>query len=189
MSLKCERAVLQDMHEFYDFINIARAERVASYLEIGSKHGGTLWYMGNTLPKGSRLVAVDLPQGDGSFKNSKPNLKECAAELKKRGYDMHLFIGDSRDATIIEAVKNLAPFDLCFIDANHTEPYVRADWANYGPLARLVAFHDIADDLERPADKLPIEVRKVWAELKADHKHREISRCAHQNGIGVLWNR
>jgi predicted O-methyltransferase YrrM len=137
--MKCETNLLQDLGEFTDFLKLIREEKVGSYLEIGSKHGGSLWRVANELPKGSRIVSVDLPHGDGSFKDSEPNLKQCVNVLINRGYDAYLFLADSTDALTVEAVRRLAPFDLCFIDGYHTEEFVRADWMNYGPMARLVA--------------------------------------------------
>lgn len=190
MSFKFERRVLQDRGELNRFIDIAMAENVRSYLEIGSKYGGSLWHIANALPKGSRVVAVDLPHGDFSFKEALPYLKECVAELCKRGYKAELIIGDSTDPDVIARVQSFAPFDLCLIDANHTEPFVRADWANYGPLARIVAFHDIGW-IPRPMKpgKMPIDVPPVWDEIKQNFRHQEIkvSSVPGENGIGVLW--
>lgn len=186
MPLKCETNYLQNPTEWQRFMRFAQKEQVTSYLEIGSKHGGTVWRMANNLPAGSRVVSVDLPHGDGSFKHSQPNLEACIAELKKRKYDAHLFLGDSTDALIIAQVRNLSPYDLVFIDANHTEPYVWQDWKNYGPMARMVAFHDIAW-VARDYKKLPIEVRNVWDQIKQAYEHVEIKLCPRDNGIGILW--
>jgi predicted O-methyltransferase YrrM len=190
MPLKCETNLLQDLGEFNKFLELVKKLGVRSYLEIGSKHGGSWWRISNALPKGSRVVSVDLPHGDGSFKVTEPSLKACHEELKRRGYDAHLFLTDSTNRATIEAVHKLGPFDLVFIDANHTEPYVRQDWANYGPLGNVVAFHDIAwkflahkDDIKR----LPIHVPEVWAEIKRGYEHIEIKHCVAANGIGVLW--
>ena len=190
MNNKFERVALQDPAELATFINLLKRENVKSYLEIGSKFGGSLWQIANkVLPKGSRIVAVDLPHGDTSFKESQPHLEACVKHLQK-DYDAHLFLGDSTDQLIVGSVSQLGPFDACLIDANHTEPYVRADWANYGPMARIVAFHDIGWKLEdRSSKKMPIEVPKVWAEIKDQFKHEEIKLChtKRDNGFGVLW--
>jgi cephalosporin hydroxylase len=189
MNNKYERVALQHPSELATFIRLLRNEKIKSYLEIGSKFGGSLWQIVNgALPKGSRVVSVDLPHGDSSFKESQPHLEECVKRLRKSGYDAHLFIGNSTDPIIIEKVRALSPFDACLIDANHTELFVRADWANYGPMARLVAFHDIGWKLEdRSTKKMPIHVPIVWAELKSQFRHVEISQCPRDNGFGVLW--
>lgn len=188
---KYETKFLQDPREFEDFLKLIRLHGVRSYLEIGSKNGGSLWRVATKAmsPK-SKVVSVDLPFGDRSFKESVPHLEACIEELKHLGYESHLFLADSTDEKTVQAVRALSPFDLCLIDANHTEPYVRKDWANYGPMAKMVAFHDIGW-IARPPDenskKLPIEVPKVWGELKRQFKHVEIKYCARDNGIGVLW--
>lgn len=185
---KHRTAYLQDLGELEKFISLLREEGVRSFLEIGSKFGGSLWRIATSLPTGSRVVSVDLPQGDGSFKATRPHLEACVAELKNTfGYDVHAFYGDSTSDHIVASVRDLGPYDACFIDANHTEPYVRKDWANYGPMCRMVAFHDVGW-IERVAPgKKPIEVPKVWNEIKRDFRHTEIRMCPRDNGIGVLW--
>lgn len=186
--MKYENAVLQNTIELARFIEILKREGVGSYLEIGSKHGGSLWRVANSLPGGSRVVAVDLPHGDTSFKESQPHLEACVAELKTRGYDAHLFLGDSTDAGIVEKVKAFAPFDAVLVDANHTLPYVTKDWENYGPLCRIVAFHDIGwKDRPEPSKKMPIQVPQLWNEIKNKYRHEEINLDPRDNGIGILW--
>jgi Methyltransferase domain len=190
MSMKCERQMLQDPAELQQFINILKQENVRSYLEIGSKHGGSLWRIALSLPKGSRIVTVDLPHGDGSFKDSEPNLKQCCVALMRKGYDVHTVLGNSIEPQTVEKVRALGPFDACFIDANHTEPFVRKDWANYGPMARIVAFHDIGWIAEeRITKKFPIDVPRIWAEIKQPYRWQEfkLHHTGRDNGIGVLW--
>jgi cephalosporin hydroxylase len=189
MNNKYERVALQDRGELGSFVGLLMKEKVKSYLEIGSKFGGSLWTIATSLPKGSRIVSVDLPHGDTSFKENLPHLQDCVARLRKMGYDSHLFVGDSTNPEIVAKVKELSPFDVCLIDANHTEPFVRKDWANYGPMCRMVAFHDISWKLEdRSTKKMPIDVPIVWAELKQQYpKHVEYKYNRRDNGIGVLW--
>lgn len=178
-------AVQQHDGELGRFIDVLKRENVRSYLEIGSKFGGSLWRIANALPKGSRVVAVDLPWGN---RESLPHLEACVAELQRNGYVAELIIGDSTSDDVIERVRASAPFDACLIDANHTEPYVRKDWANYGPMCRIVAFHDIGwVPRPQPGNKLPIDVPVVWNEIKAQHPSHEIRLCPRDNGIGVLW--
>ena len=189
MSEKYERMVLQNQAEILGFVNLLVREKVRSYLEIGSKFGGSLWQVGQQLPKGSRLVSIDLPHGDKSFKEALPHLKACVERLRGMKREAHLHLGDSTAPEAIAFAEALGPFDCVFIDANHTEPYVREDWKNYGPMGRMVAFHDIGW-IEPPGfspHKLKIDVPKVWAELKAAHRHTEFKFQHGHNGIGVLW--
>ncbi len=185
---KYETFVLQNQREHAWFVDILKRENVRSYLEVGSKFGGSLWRVANALPKGSKIVSVDLPWGDKSFKESQEPLEHCIAELRRRGYDAHVIIGDSTDPKIIERAKALSPFDACFIDANHTIAYCTKDWENYGPLARIVGFHDIGW-VARPdnSKKMPIEVPQLWAEIKKGYRTDEIRLDPRDNGIGVLW--
>lgn len=193
--MKYQTAYLQNVAELQTFIALLKQESVRSYLEIGCKFGGSLWMIANALPTGSRVVGVDLPHGDTSFKESEPHLIACGKELKRKGYDARIIIGDSTDRAVIEQVRALGPYDAIFIDANHTLPYVNKDWANYGGLGKLVAFHDI--NFYRPGGmkpgKKPIEVPQVWQALKQHYRHMEIikgvtdANASRDNGIGVLW--
>jgi len=176
------REPLQDKAELAEFITFVRDENVRMYLEIGSKFGGSLWAIGNAMPRGSLIVAIDI--------EAKPELRATIEQLKGRGYNAKLIVGNSTDQSVVEVARAYAPYDLCLIDANHTEPFVRCDWKNYGPMARIVAFHDIGwiEGERRPAWK--IDVPKVWNEIKLGFHHREIKLChtKRDNGIGILWH-
>jgi methyltransferase family protein len=180
-------AVAQDREELDWFINLLRGENVGSYLEIGSKFGGSLWHIANSLPPGARVVSVDLPAGFGGSPDGLANLKVCIAELKRLRYDAHLILGNSTDKKIIAQVAQLGPFDAIFIDADHGLAGVTADWRNYGPMARIVGFHDIG--WRRPPDwrGYRIDVPILWDQLKRRHRHQEIMRKKKDDGIGVLW--
>lgn len=170
--------------EFGQFVQILKDENVRSYLEIGSQYGGSLWRAARALPKGSRVVSVDLPWD----RNTHPHLMACVEALLAEGYDAHSIIGDSRSETVVELVRELGPFDAAFIDANHTLPYVISDWQNYGPMARIVAFHDIAWDRPVREGRLPIEVAKLWRHIRAIASPTvEIVANGSEKGIGIVW--
>lgn len=170
----------QDMAELAAFVQLVKAENVCSYLEIGSLFGGTLWHVAQAMPKGSLVVSVDRPKPKYQ---SEPCLLQCVADLQAEGYDVHSILGDSMDKGVIKAARKRAPFDLCLIDGNHAESYVRSDWANYGEMARIVAFHDIGWTKNNK-----LQVAKVWNELKSKYRHQEIKLSPeHGNGLGVLW--
>lgn len=171
---------LQLDSELDAFIGILQAEGVTSFLEIGSKFGGLLWRVGNALPKGSRIVSVDLGVNG-------PSLPDCIKALRMSGYDSHLIVGDSTGLNAIEAAQKLGPYDAVFIDGNHKMAYVRADWANYGPMARkIVAFHDIGWR-RRDGGNKAIIVPEFWDSIKAGYRHQDIIHQLGDNGIGVIW--
>ena len=179
-----------ELAEFLEFIGSIKPK---SYCEIGCKFGGLLWAVAQQMPKGSRLVAVDKPNGPWGRTDSELSLQQCVGELKRLGHDAHLIIGDSTAREVVERVAKLAPFDVVFIDANHTEPFVRKDFASYGQLARHCCFHDIGWNNPTPPGRMAIEVPKVWREIKETYggtaTFTEIRHDHGHNGIGILrWN-
>lgn len=187
MNTSYETEIAQNEAEFAWFLDLLHQEGVASYLEIGSRYGGSLWRVAYALPPGSRIVAVDFPSSMGGRSDTRESLSACIAALQADGYDARAIFGDSTDPVIIEQVRALAPFDLCFIDANHTLPFVNADWTNYGPLARMVAFHDIQWQRKDDWHGKRIDVPILWADLRKQYRHAEIALEKKNNGIGVLW--
>jgi cephalosporin hydroxylase len=178
---------LQHPQELEELVQFFQIENIKSYLEIGCKYGGSLWRIASGLPAETKIVAVNLPAGDQT-----PSLKECINELRKRGHDATLILGDSTHTSIVDQVKQHAPFDACLIDANHTLPYVRRDWENYGPMARIVCFHDIGFFRPdgHPQKNLPvynIQVPIFWKEIKDQYRHQEIRHDKQDNGVGILW--
>lgn len=178
-----ETKIAQVDEEIDAFIDLLKTESVLSYLEVGSQYGGSLWKVGQSLPKGSRIVSVDYPHPDHGTATS---LHQCIDALSK-DYDAKVLLGDSTHTDIVRKVIALGPFDCVFIDANHSLPYVTKDWENYGPLARIVAFHDIVWDKPVRPGRVPIEVKKLWDEIKGNYRHQEIVAPDSHKGIGVLW--
>ena len=185
-----ENAILQHPQEAAEFMTFIKDKNVRSYLEIGSYYGGSLWHFVRAMPKGSRAVAVDWPNADGNRHQPLPQLQTCVNKLKGLGYDIHLYLGDSAAKPIVEKVNAHAPFDLVFIDGNHSAPYVMRDFTNYGRLAPIVCFHDISWTEKGPPTKMPCHVSQVWRELKETYKDdahfTEIVHGDNVYGIGIM---
>lgn len=181
--------MLQVDAEIDGLADIFANEGVKSVLEVGSKFGGSLARIASRLPEGSRIVSVDLPKGTKAWTQSEAELTALIAKLRMQGHDTHLIWGDSTSPAIIEQVRALGPFDAVFIDANHTLPYVEKDWANYGPMARIIAFHDIGWRRGPDWEGCRIDVPEFWERVKQDYRHQELKLCptGKNNGIGVLW--
>lgn len=173
---------LQHPQEFAEFVNILVRENVRSYLEIGSKFGGSLWLVASALPRGSLIVSVDLPGPVGSS----DALRHIAHRIRKQlGMRVELILGDSHDASTVSRVRSLSPFDAVFIDGDHSMAGVEKDWCDYGHMAKVVAFHDISWKRVTGGDR--IEVPKLWALIKDKYRHHEIRMDRKNNGIGILW--
>lgn len=183
--------VAQDQSEFSQFCQLMIAEKASSYLEIGSWKGGSLALAARAMPGRSRIVSVDH---SGHVK-----LERTLQELKRGKYETHLILGDSMDEKIIARARVLGPYDVVFIDANHSMKYVTSDWENYGQMGKLIGFHDIARDMPPCPERgwEACEVHSFWKQLdKSKYKHMEIiseaSLARTDNkavyGIGVIWN-
>lgn len=183
-----EKPLNQHPEELATFVKLLRRENVRSYLEIGSKWGNSLWNVGQALEVPSLLVCVDMPRGTKDWSETQASLQMCASYLQQMGHRVVLLWGNSQDEAVVKQVKLFGRFDAVLIDADHRLPGVTRDWENYGPLARLVCFHDISAKVPMPPGKTPIDVPLLWGQLKKAHKHIEIRRDPHKaNGIGVLW--
>lgn len=172
--------------EIDSLVATLKAEGVKAYLEIGARHGDTFHMVMTSLPKGSRGIAVDLPGGSWGKSSSKQHLERVVIDLRHRGYDVRCLFGDSTDPAVIAKIKAQAPFDAALIDGDHRYEGVKADWLAYGPMARIVAFHDIAGEGQAWRD-LQVQVPRLWNEIRAEHRHAEYVAEGSAMGIGVLW--
>lgn len=181
--------LLQVEEEIDRFIDILQRENVRSFLEIGSKFGESLKRVALAMPRDSRIVAVDMPGGTRAWRESEKALTNTISELRGKGYDARVIWGDSTAPDVIERVRAIGPYDAIFIDANHTLPYVTKDWGNYGPMGRIVAFHDIAWRRAPEWKGISIDVPEFWDSIKDNYRHDEIRACptGKNNGIGVIW--
>ncbi len=159
-----------------------------SFLEIGSRHGDTLFELAMLVPSLTRFMAVDLPGGRWGRRGSERNLDRAAWILERMGKQAEVLYGRSLDEAIVARAKAAAPWDFVLIDADHTYQGVKSDWQVYGPLAgKAVAFHDIVGEGKRNITGLKIEVPRLWRELKAEGRAvREFIDPPARMGIGVV---
>jgi len=167
----------QTPFELDTLLTLVRAHKPDRVLEIGTWHGGTLWHW---LQEADVVVSVD----DTMFEAD--DWRQWAAEASA---ELHLLQGFSYDQAIVEQARALAPYDLLFIDAEHTEEAVRTDWNLYSPMVApggMVVFHDFQKRWG------PYGVDILWNELKSVTGSRtvEISQRSDPpgfQGIAVLW--
>jgi len=170
--------------ELDSLIKLFKENNFTSYLEIGARHGDTFHSVVMAMPKGSRAVCVDLPDGLWGSSKSLKNLEACCNDLSAKGYQIDLILGDSTKQEIIDKVKNLAPFDAALIDGDHTYQGVKKDWLNYSPFCSLVALHDIVGHGQRHSAGIYVEVPKLWSEIKTADSF-EFVETGSKMGIGV----
>lgn len=186
-----ETTLSQVDSELDGLIGVLVRERVTRFLEVGSRYGGSLWRIANALPKGSVIVSCDSGGGMGGNKpGATDSLKACIARLNDIGYHAHLIVGDSQKEETIAAVLKHRPFDAAFIDADHEYKGVKRDWLNYGPHARVVAFHDIGwKKPEKYLQSKVVEVPEFWRDIKGQFRHEEFIdySTGKTMGIGIIW--
>jgi cephalosporin hydroxylase len=182
------RNASQHPGELYPFIDLLKKHNVRRYLEIGARHGDTFHGIMSALPIGSVGVAVDLVAGPWGTSKSLAHLKRAGAALVTNGQRVKIIIGDSRSPEIIARVAALAPFDAILIDGDHRYEGVKADWLNYGRMAPIIAFHDIAGEGQHTKDgkALPVEVPRLWNEIKGNFEHVEFIGPDSKMGIGCI---
>ena len=160
-------------------------EGVRSYLEIGLHAGLTFRYVGGLLPPGSRMVGVDM-----DINGRIADLRAAERVLSRSGRYARVLIGDSTATETINQARELGPYDLVLIDGDHTMSGARADWDNYGPMGRIVAFHDVDADnhpKRHPAVAADFAVQKLWRELRPQFRNAEIIGRIKGGGFGILW--
>lgn len=171
--------------ELAAFIDLLVKNNVRSYLEIGARHGDTFYEVMRHLPKGAKGVAVDMPGANWGVQKSRQALEHAAATLKGQGYDVRTVYGDSGTDATTRRVASHGPYDAVLIDGDHLYDGVKRDWERYGN-ARMVAFHDIDGEGIKSKRGLPVEVPKLWCEIKDHYQHTEIIGNDRGMGIGVI---
>ena len=190
----CPVPVYQDEGELNRLLDLVRELKPKKILEIGSLHGGTLWYWMHTAP-GAEIVSVDsgVQAFDGRFEDIEYARKNLWGEwAKETGCTLTQYRGDSRSRETVEGARQHAPFDFVFIDGGHKYNEAMSDWQNYWPMLReggLLAMHDIAySDNNVEGYGVP----QVWREVRDCGEWDEFiapENAGRWMGIGVMWRR
>lgn len=110
-------------------------------LEVGVAGGGLLHYFINVL--GLEGYGIDI---------GVPTMVDPSV----------MFVGDCHSGAAQNWARERGPFDLVFIDADHSYQAVKLDWELYrGMASKIIAFHDIFQDV-------CLGPRKLWDELGGD---------------------
>ncbi len=170
----------QNRQEFVYFL--AHIAGARSILEVGSCLGRSLWMMALVANPGAVIRSIDLgvlPEEAGKLKglDVSPALAQTRDELSADGFDVKICLGNSHDEKVIAWARDNGPYDVVFIDGDHSYEGAKADWLAYGPMGRIVGFHDIAHP--------QCGVRQLWSEIKSSG-HATTERVATHMGIGII---
>jgi hypothetical protein len=117
-------------------------------LVIGSKHGGLEHALRSRID-GLEIVSIDIqPQADNT--------------------QNPMIVGSSATELVQASARSMRPFDVVFIDGDHSYKGVKIDWQFAQSLnPRIIAFHDIAEVIKHRREGC--EVDRLWAEIKQTH--------------------
>lgn len=159
-------------------------------LEIGTCHGGTLFFLTRLASSKATIVSVDLPGGEfgGGYSATRQWFYQ---RFGRHGQRLHLLRGNSHSDSMLESVKTTLKgraLDYLFIDGDHTYEGVKRDFELYASLVRsggIIALHDVAQH----SSETGCEVSRLWNEIKCECRHTEIIENPTQGwaGIGVLY--
>ena len=173
--------IFQREWEFAQLMALYRERAPRRVLEVGTFHGGTLYHWLRLAQPGATVVTID------SYTAGVDNRDQYAAWTPAT-VDLHVVEADSRSIAAVSYAAGLAPYDWIFIDADHLEASVQADWDNYAPLCApggVVALHDIC-----PSPHEWLQVDRVWRRIQAQGYVTQELVCAYGldwSGIGVVY--
>lgn len=149
-------------------------------VEIGTYEGGTALIWSQLASE--KVITCDInppgPRGD-LIQAFPPPDSGCRTVI---------LTGDSHSAEFLKRVERELDgrkIDFLFIDGDHREAGVEADYRNYRPLVRkggIIAFHDIAETQSEPGN----EVQHFWKRLKQEEPSTaEFIEDRSQVGFGI----
>ena len=174
--------LMQSPWELADFIYALKKHendtgyKIRRFLEVGFSSGQNNSIL-NKFFNFDHIVGLDL------FNS---NINGFSLQGNMQHKNLVLITGDSTSERVIDLVNKMGPYNLIFIDANHTYEFVKKDFENFSPYLErggVIGFHDIdCPDW--------MGINKFWKELEASGKYNMQTFVERgyllQYGIGML---
>lgn len=179
---------LQVEGELRSFVELLRSQNVRSYMEVGTRYGGTFETVMSALRLGAKGIALDFPGGAFGDSDSAAILMAALKRLTFHGCVVDSIFGPSGAPEVVARAALHAPYDAILIDADHAYDAVKRDFELYAPMGKIIVLHDIAaPDGHTSRLGLPVEVPRFWREIKGGYRHIEFVAPGSVMGIGVLF--
>ncbi len=172
-----------------------------TYMEIGSRSGGSLASFGKLFPHDSLLLALDLAKETDAGKTNRITLLEVIDQLTTGGQKPVLIDMDSTTPEAIEAVRSVlceTQVDVLLIDGGHEGHTVYQDVENYVQFVRpggLIIMHDVGPTQylgTRSKSRIRAGTLRnfyncyaAWFNLAMSHKRKMIVQ--EDAGYGLVW--
>jgi cephalosporin hydroxylase len=170
---------LQKRSEILALANAVAALKPKIVLEIGTARGGTLLIWSSLASE--KVISCDLVHREPQkplFEALPPPGSTCRVQL---------LTGNSHDAAFKQRVAQALAgqkADFLFIDGDHTESGVAADYHDYKEFVRpggIIAFHDIIENQPLPDN----QVFHFWKQVKQGQTVEEFVNDPQQCGFGI----
>ncbi len=152
------------------------------------QHHAELWWFLKQLRPTDRVLVIGSRNGglESQIKARHPGCATLSIDIAPQPDNSQpVIVGSSADPLIQEQARRAGPFDVVFIDGDHSLMGATADWEFAQSLSpRLIAFHDIAKAIKH--DFEGCEVDPLWATIKATHQTDELIVGGGWGGIGVV---
>lgn len=167
-----ERKLLrfQEPEEIYPALGFLKERKPASYLELGSACGISLQLAMEAFGPACKYRAIDLMDREAE----RDRLLEVLNAYRGAGYDLELLQAASQQTATVQWAEKHGPYDVVFIDADHTFRASLADVLNYAPLLNedgVLMLHDVDQlgilDVIHKYSCEKAYVRHLWMALKA----------------------
>ncbi len=179
---------IQNYKEIYQAVDFIINQNIASFLEIGTNQGGTVYAWTCASNPGVR-ISVDLPHGE--FGTNNFDEKKRNSILSGYPGECYFISGSSQDKSNLMKVEEYLAgrtLDFLFIDGDHTEKGVTKDFLMYKHLVKKdgwIGFHDIKDSQFHHSHNCFVD--KLWKKLSGD-KLEYIDNSNGFGGIGFIQN-
>jgi len=153
---------------------IVKKKHPKKILEIGCLYGGTL------------AIWLSCLDGEGTVVGIDPNIDDVREYLNDP--KLVLIKSMSREHRAIAKSMEFQPFDVLFIDGDHSYEGAKQDFMVYGEMVKkggLIILHDIV------TFRHEVGVPRLWEEIKRKHKTFEIvgkhTDDIPGGGIGIVY--